>query len=348
MEKLNYHQIESLTSNKLFGILPDGVEIFEYTIHNKNGIELSVINYGATITSLKIPTENNSKTDVVLGFNDLDKYINSFLLPSPPYFGTTIGRYSGRINNGQFTLNSEKYQLNKNHGNNHLHGGNYGFSTKNWKFIKDSKQNETSLTFQYISEDGEENYPAEVLIEVTYILTEDDELKINFFAKSNRDTIINLTNHSYFNLDGHSENILNQELLINSNQILETNNEQIPSGKFIDLTNNLSNYQVKKKCLETMDTTYVLNNENCATLYSSKKNIKMTVKTNQPSVHVYVGGNCFDEISGKENSMYHNKSGICFETQNFPDAPNHSHFPNSVLTKDSIYTNNTTFKFEKK
>ncbi|MBC7525677.1 MAG: galactose mutarotase [Flavobacterium sp.] len=348
MEKINNQQIDDLIKSELFGILPNGAEINKYTIQNKNGFELSLINYGATITSLKIPSENNLKTDIVLGFDSLDQYINSFHLPSPPYLGSTIGRYSGRINNGQFILNSEKYQLNKNHGNNHLHGGNYGFNTKNWKLVESSKNDKSSLTFQYISKDGEENYPGEVKVEVTYILTDDNELKIHFFAKSNQDTILNLTNHSYFNLDGHDQNIGNQKLLIHSNKTLEINDEQIPTGKYIEVLGSETNFLTEKNCPESIDTTFVLNNTACATLYSAQNKIKMTVTTNQPSVHVYVGGNCFNEIYGKEKSNYHTQSGICFETQNFPDAPNHPNFPNSILKKDSLYINQTTFKFEKK
>jgi aldose 1-epimerase len=183
-------------------------------------------------------------------------------------------------------------------------------------------------------------------VKTTYTLTEQNELKVTFYAKSSEDTIINLTQHSYFNLDGHSKDITNQKLLVNSNKILETSKELIPTGNYTDLKNNAFDFSVAKNCPTAIDNTFVLDNKKAATLYSKKNKLKMTVFTNQPGVHIYVGGNCFGQIKGKENANYHPQSGICFETQNFPDAPNHSHFPKAVLKKDEEYKHETTFQFE--
>lgn len=341
MEKNHFSQMESTKNVKSFGLLPDGKEVICYALSNKNGFELSIINYGATITSLKIPISGNQKIDVVLGFETLEDYINSYYLPSPPYFGTTVGRFSGRINNAEFSLNGKRNFLNKNHGEHNLHGGILGFSRKIWNVIEVTSD---SITLEYISPNNEENFPGELTVQATYTLTNENELKVVYIAKSTEDTVVNLTQHSYFNLGGHSNNITNQNLQINSEKVLETTEELIPTGDFASLKNHPFDFSSAKPCPNSIDNTFVLENENAVTLSNDK--IKMTVLTNQPAVHIYVGGNCFNKIKGKENADYHSKSGICFETQNFPDAPNHSNFPSSVLKKGEEYNHQTTFKFE--
>lgn len=346
MEKNNFSQTATTKNVKSFGLLPSGKEVLLYTLRNKNGFEFSVMNYGATITSIKIPNETEI-IDVVLGFENLEDYTNSFYLPSPPYFGTTVGRFAGRINNAEFSLNGSRNFLNKNHGEHNLHGGILGFSRKFWKAVIINLEENPSISFEYVSKENEENFPGELTVKVTYTVTEANELKVHFNAKSDQDTIVNLTQHSYFNLDGHSNDITNQWLEINSNKTLEVNEELIPTGKFTSLLNHDFDFSSAKTCPELIDNTFVLENEIAAILTSQKNNLKMTVKTNQPAVHVYVGGNCFNQIKGKDNAVYHPTSGICFETQNFPDAPNHSHFPSAILKKGEEYDHQTIFKFEK-
>ena len=346
MIKNNFSQINSSITAKLFGFMPNGKEVFCYCLTNKNGTEISIINYGATITSLKIPLADGEKVDVVLGFDTLEDYINSYYLPSPPYFGTTVGRFAGRINNAEFLLNGERNFLNKNHGEHNLHGGILGFGRKLWTVIATPSEENASITLEYISKKNEENFPGELTVQVTYTLTDANELKVTFTATTSQDTIVNLTQHSYFNLDGHSNVISNQKLIINSKKILETNNELIPTGNFVSLKNHSFDFTEARACPYSIDNTFVLENENAATLISKKNKLKMSVTTNQPAVHIYVGGNCFDKIKGKEKANYHPKNGICFETQNFPDAPNHAHFPNSILKKGEQYNHQTTFKFE--
>ena len=343
MIKNNYSQIEPTLNTKSFGFITEVKEVFSHTIRNSKGMELTAIDFGATITSLQIPMPNGEKTDVVLGFETLEDYVNSFNLPSAPYFGTVVGRYAGRINNGSFSIVEKNYQLEKNHGNNHLHGGKKGMSKAVWRMIK---QEQNSLCFEHTSFAFEDNYPGELKVQVTYLLTENNELKITFLATTTEDTIINLTQHSYFNLDGNSSDILNHKLKINSKLILETNEEQIPTGNFIPLENHAFDFSDFKNCPESIDTTFVSKENEVGSLLSEKSNIKMTVFSNQPSVHIYIGGNCFNQIKGKNNIDYNTKSGICFETQNFPDAPNHSHFPNATLRKDEKYFHQTLFKFE--
>ena len=332
----------------LFGRMHDGEVIDSYELINKNGMRLKVINYGATITSLKMPLKNGEFIDVVLGFDTLDAYIKSFDLESAPYFGSTVGRYAGRISNGFFSLNGKAFHLNKNNNNNSLHGGNFGFSQKIWRAKNVKEGDNPSITLAYFSPDGEENYPGGLSVELTYIVSEDNELIIDYKAISTDDTVVNLTHHSYFNLDGHDSDILEQELIVNSEKTVETTDENIPTGRFLNVAGSSLDFKQPKKCPSIIDTTFVLEKENefSASLFSKKNNLKMTVYTDQPAVHIYVGGNCFNTIKGKENEDYDSLSGICFETQNFPDAPNHEHFPSSVLKKEETYHHKTIYKFQ--
>ena len=172
--------------------------------------------------------------------------------------------------------------------------------------------------------------------------------QVEYSAKTTQDTIVNLTHHSYFNLDGHQSNVSNQQLTVNSQKMLQTSNENIPTGCINHIENCPFDFSSPKNCPSKIDNTFVLERQNefAASLFNPKNNLKMTVYTDQPGVHIYVGGNCFDKIKGKENTNYHPLSGICFETQNFPDAPNHSHFPNAVLKKEETYTHKTIYKFQ--
>ncbi|WP_396186579.1 aldose epimerase family protein [Flavobacterium sp.] len=333
---------------KSFGLLLNGVAIDSYELNNENGMQLTVINFGATITSLKIPTKNGKIVDVVLGFDNLEAYVKSFDLESAPYLGATVGRFAGRINNGAFCLNGKTINLNNNNANHSLHGGKIGFSQKIWKVKDVNNGKNPTITLSYFSPDGEENYPGDLSVELTYTLSEENELIIEYKATTTQDTIINLTHHSYFNLDGHDATVLEQELTIDSYEILEANDQNIPTGRLLNLENKAFDFRQAKKCPKTIDTSFVLNESETenASLFSPKNNLKMSVYTNQPAVHIYVGGNCFNTIKGKENANYHSLSGICFETQNFPDAPNHQHFPTSVMKKYDKYFHKTIYKFQ--
>ena len=333
---------------KFFGYMPNGAEVNSCELTNKRGMQLKVVTFGATITSLKIPLKNGSFIDVVLGFDTLEAYLNSFNINSAPYFGATVGRYAGRINNSTFSLNGKSIDLNSNNNGHSLHGGNIGFSQKQWKIKNVNEGENPSITLSYFSPDGEENYPGDLSVNLTYTLSDQNELIIEYDATTSEDTLINLTHHSYFNLDGHNSTILEQHLSINSKKILETNEHYIPTGQFLNLENNPFNFNQAKKCPQTIDTTFVLNDGEkfSASLFNPKNNLEMLVSTNQPAVHIYVGGNCFNSIKGKENADYNHLSGICFETQNFPDAPNHDHFPNAVLRKGEVYLHKTRYKFQ--
>lgn len=315
---------------------------------NENGFQINVFNYGASLGSLKIPLPNGEKVDVVLGFDSVDTYKESFGLNSPPYFGAIVGRYAGRISKGLFTLNDQQYKLYPNNNKNSLHGGKEGFSQKEWTIVAENSGKNPSVTLEYSSPSNEENYPGELDVKVTYTLSEQNELIVEYNAKTTEDTIINLTHHSYFNLDGHQGSVENQELMIASEKLVETDADNIPTGRFIDLKNHPFDFNLPKKCPTSIDTTFVVvaTDAVSASLYSPKNNLKMDVITNQPGIHVYVGGNCFGTLKGKGNAAYHHLSGICFETQNYPDAPNHINFPSAILKKGEQYYHKTIYKFQ--
>lgn len=337
-----------LNTKEFFGILPDNNAIHSYKLTNRNGMQATIIDYGATVTSLMIPLENGDLIDVVLGFDNLEKYLKSYSLTDSPYFGATIGRYAGRINNGIFTLNDKTYLLNKNNNNHSIHGGIVGFSEKKWKIENVTDGENPSITMSLLSPANEENYPGDLSVSLTYTLSEDNELQLEYNATTTADTIINLTNHSYFNLNGHDSSVTDQEIIVNSDKILETTSENIPTGNVLDLLGHPFDFRTPANCPSTIDDSFVIETKNdiAAALYSPTNGLRMTVYTNQPSVHVFVGGNCSNKIRGKEDAIYHSLSGICFEAQNFPDAPNQNKFPNSVLRKEDKYYHKTIYKFQ--
>ena len=330
--------MNTLTVNK------HNTEISTYTITNKNGVEAHLTNYGATLLSLYVPTKNG-KIDVVLGFHSIDEYIKAFEMGASPYFNAVVGRFAGRIKNAQFQLNGKTIQLDQNHGKHHLHGGKHQLSNVAWNFENYNEETNT-LTFSYVSK-ANEFYPGDVTIEVGYTLTNENELNIKYKATTTEDTLLNLTNHAYFNLDGISGNTLDQKLQINAEKFLELDDENIPTGNFIPMENHAFDFRNSKNVVAGIDHCFVLKNntEPAAILESVKNGITMKVYTDQPAVQIYVGGKTSDELQNKESVEYHTESGICFETQVFPDAPNHEDFPNAILRKGETYQQNTTFQF---
>ena len=346
IKHLSHFKVNSVM--KLVGFTSEGAEVSLYELTNKNGMQLKVTNFGATITALKMPLKSGEMVDVVLGFDTLESYIKSFDMENTPYFGATIGRFAGRIDNSEFALNGTSIHLKKNHKNHSIHGGNGGFSKKTWRVKNVNNGKNPSITLSYFSPDQEENFPGDLTVELTYTLSDANELMINYTASTTKDTVVNLTHHSYFNLDGHKSTVSEQELMVNSHRLLETTNDNIPTGRFLNVANCPFDFTLPRKCPAKIDNTFILNKENefAASLFNKKNNLKMSVYTNQPGVHIYVGGNCFNAVSGKENADYHALSGICFETQNFPNAPNYKHFPNSVLKKEELYYHKTIYKFQ--
>jgi aldose 1-epimerase len=337
----------SKSPTQLFGELSNGSKVYSHEISNSNGMTLKVMDYGATVIALKKSLKNGKVVDVVLGFDALSDYVDSYSLPSAPYFGATVGRFAGRIANATFDLNGKSIVLHQNNSGNALHGGIEGFSQKLWRLEQLKTDKNPSVSFSYRSPAGEERYPGELKVSITYTLTEENELEIEYKATTNEPTVVNLTHHSYFNLEGQHSSVLKQELHIDAYEILETI-DMISTGKMLPVQSTDWDYTAPKPCPEVIDTTFVIKAKEslAATLLSKENNLKMEVYTNQPGLHVYVGGNCFNQIKGKENASYHSQSGICFETQNFPDAPNHPNFPSAILLPGDIYFHKTIYKFQ--
>lgn len=330
----------------LFGILPSGKEVYSYFLTNVNGLQIEMINYGAVMRSFQLPAENGH-LDIVLGFDSLELYLQSMVMENPPYFGCMVGRYAGRIRHGKVKIGGEEIQLTTNNGGHHLHGGLNSFSRAFWDADKQSSASE--LTLRYVCPAGTENYPGELTVEVIYTLTDQNELKIAMRAVSTEDTIINLTQHHYWNLDGHMSTVEGQSVYINSKSYLMKDSQNIPTGKVCEWSEKPLQEVLPNEVLDGIDHSFVLEKSNGiqAKLIHPSKNWQMSVYSNQVAGHIFIGCGLPSHLTGKNGQTYHSKSGICFEMQNFPDAPNHAHFPSSLLEKDKIYENNTIFHFEK-
>ncbi|WP_418263732.1 aldose epimerase family protein [Flavobacterium faecale] len=344
-------QISHFTPNfviKSVGLTTDDQVVDSCELTNKKGAKVKVITFGATLTSLQIPLKNGKLVDVVLGFDNLESYIKSFVLDGCPYFGSTVGRYAGRIKDSVFELNGKKIQLSTNNFNHSLHGGIDNFSRKIWTIKNVTAGENPSVILTYCSPSGEENYPGDLNVELRYTLTEENELVLEYAATTTEETVVNLTHHTYFNLDGHEGNVCNQELQIPSQKTVEITNEGVPTGNIIAVQNTDFDYRTSRPCPASIDNSFVIENNDAvaASLMSSANNLKMDVITDQPSVHIYVGGKTAAELKNKEGVAYHSQSGICFETQNFPDAPNQPLFPNAILKPLDTYKQKTIYKFQ--
>ncbi len=333
-------------AGRYFGRTPDGQDVHLYEVSDRHGLSMAVCSYGAAIVSLEVPDASGRKLDVVLGFDNVEDYVRSIDLPAPPHFGAAIGRWAGRINKGIFNLNGTRYHLRPNNNGHSLHGGRYGFSQRVWKLADYDAGR--YITFHLDSPDGDEDFPGRVEAKVRYEL-DALSLIVRFEAFAHEDTIVNMTQHSYFNLDGHTGNVLTQKLSVRSDALLETR-EMIPTGKVSAAEDTHYDHRALRPVPDRIDATFVLNREAgpAARLQSDSSGLALEVFTNQPAVHIYVGGDCFGLIPGKNGASYHRHSGICFETQNFPDAPNHAHFPSPVLRKGQTYAHETIYQFHNK
>ena len=306
-------------------------------------MKLEFLSFGAVLRSCILP--GDERLDVVLGFDETKDYLNSMQMENPPYFGCIVGRFAGRIQNGLVNIGDNEIQLSRNNGPHHLHGGKNSLSRVFWDV--EENQDSNQLTFSYVCPDGTENYPGELKVQVRYTLTEQNELKITMRAVSTEDTIINLTQHHYWNLGGHASSVDDQKIRINATHFLEKNSENIPTGNFEQWSTTPMHEELNKELRDGLDHTFVISDpsEIQATLTHPSNGWKMLVKSNQPAAHLFIGCGLPENLIGKESASYHSTSGVCFEMQNFPDAPNHEHFPSSFLRKDEIYENNTTFHF---
>lgn len=341
------------------GKLQNGAEVYIFTLKNSYGMEARIINLGGTIVSLKVPDNKGKLDDIVLGYDKFDNY-----LVKGPYFGAIIGRYANRIENATFKLNNVKYRLEKNNGENHLHGGLVGFDKVIWnaEIIKSGKNE--CLQFTYYSKDGEEGYPGNLKVKVVYTLTEENELCIEYNAVSDKDTIVNLTNHSYFNLSGHSSgDILSHKVKINAHKFTPINKYLIPTGEILDVKGTPMDFTELTPIKEGIfanydqlvyakgfDHNWVLNvsgksPEKAAEVFDEKSGRVMEVYTTMPGVQFYTGNFIDGAPVGKDNTLYKNRSGLCLETQYFPNSINYKHFPSPILKAGELYKHITIYKF---
>lgn len=318
-------------------------EIYRVTLTNDIGFKVSIINLGAIIQSIQLP-EGFNKRELALGFNDLEGYLSAEYRENYPYFGAVIGRHSSRILYGETQINGKKISFKKNHAGHHLHGGEVGFDSKVWEF-KDIKDH--SVTLSLFSPDGDENYPGNLNVEVTYELNDKNEISISYSAKTDKPTIINLTQHTYFNLNQSCDSILKDEIKINAEKALEFNSDIVPTGEIIDIKNTKLDFTQYKPIPAEIDNSFLV--EECQNPAGSLRNedhsIEMKVYTNQKILHIY-SGFYIPELKPEGRRTTQANAGVCFETQGFLDAENHEKFPSNVLNSNDIYNHKTKFCFK--
>ena len=355
-------QAQATVTKESFGKTESGEEIDIYTLRNTHGVETRITNYGGIVVSMLVPDRNGHLGDVVLGFDNLESYLKPHA-----YFGAIIGRYGNRIAKGRFTLNGVEYKLAVNNGENHLHGGIKGFDKVVWtgKGIKTPAG--PAVVLDYLSKDGEEGYPGNLRVNVVYTLTDKNELKIAYTATTDKDTVINLTHHSYFNLLGEGNGtILNHQVKINADRFVPTDAGSIPTGDlklvvgtpfdFLKLTTigrRINQNDEQLKLGNGYDHTFVVNGRPgvlrlAASVYEPFMGREMEVWTTEPGVQFYTGNFLDGTLVGKSGKPYPRRSGFCLETQHYPDSPNQPSFPTTTLKKGMTYRSTTVYKFSHK
>jgi aldose 1-epimerase len=338
-----------------FGMV-DGQSVDLYTLTNRNQVEAAITNYGGIVVLLKTPDRQGKLADIVLGFDSLDGYLKGH-----PYFGAIIGRYGNRIAKGKFTLGGTEYKLAANNGENHLHGGTKGFDKVVWK-ARQAGPNQLELS--YTSKDGEEGYPGNLAVRVTYTLTDANELKIDYSGSTDKETVVNLTNHSYFNLAGAGEgDILGHEVLIRASRFTPVDAGLIPSGELKPVKGTPFDFVYTRTIGERIGTNdqqlilgkgydhnYVLESRGGALALAARvrepaSGRMMEVLTTEPGLQFYTGNFLDGSITGKGGKVYRQRYGFCMETQHFPDSPNKPEFPSVVLTPGKTYQSTTVYRF---
>jgi aldose 1-epimerase len=335
-----------------FGLTPDGDSAMLYTLKNERDITITITNWGGIITGIHTPDKNGKSTNIVLGFDNLDQY-----LKGQPYFGAIVGRYGNRIANAQFTLDGETYHLAANDGNNSLHGGVKGFDKKLWDPEVISCEERSALQLTYLSPDGEEGYPGNLKVKVTYELLM-DQFYITYEAETDKPTVLNLTNHSYFNLAGEGT-ILDHIMYLNATRYTPVNDELIPTGELAYVEGTPFDFRKPHAIGEHFDEVggnppgydhnFVIDGTDgesrlAAKVMDPKTGRFLEVQTTQPGVQFYTG-NFLDGTLVSGNRTYIQHSGLCLETQHFPDSPNQPSFPSTVLRPGEKFVSQTIFKF---
>lgn len=350
---------QSKQTKEAFGQTADGQKVDLYTLTNTKGMEAKITTYGATLVSLKVPDRKNQFNDVVLGLSTLDEYFKG-----TAYLGAIVGRYGNRIAKGRFTLDGVEYKLAVNNGENHLHGGIKGFDKVVWNAREMRTKNGPALVLSYLSKDGEEGYPGNLKVTVTYTITNRNELRIDYSASTDKDTVINLTHHSYFNLAGEGNgDILTHRVTINASRFVPTDEGSIPTGELrnvrgtpFDFTSptaigaRINQPDQQLQFGKGYDHTWVINGRmgvlrQAATAYEPTTGRFMEVWTTEPGVQFYTGNFLDGSLTGRSGKPYQYRFGFCFETQHYPDSPNHPTFPTTTLKKGTTYHSTTIYRF---
>ncbi|ACU08179.1 aldose 1-epimerase [Flavobacteriaceae bacterium 3519-10] len=338
-----------------YGITPAGERVEKFTLENSHGMSVEIITFGAIITSLTVPHKAGNLQNVVLGYADPADYFNG----NPYYLGAIIGRFGNRIANAEFELEGKKYTLEANDGVNALHGGKNGFHTKVWKA---ETVGECALKFTYISDDGEEGFPGELAVSVVYTLTDDNALEVSYQAITDKTTVVNLTQHTYFNLSGDlSESVSDHKIKIESGYFLPTDDAMIPTGELRKVENTPFDFrelktiglEIDSEDSEIMkgsgyDHTWVLNGEeskSAATAVHERSGRILEVLTTEPGVQFYTGNHLDGKLKNQSGKSIEKRTGFCLETQHFPDSPNQKDFPSVILKPGEVYESKTVFKF---
>ena len=346
----------SVTSTP-FGKMPDGTPVDLFTLTNKNRVEIRVISLGAIIASLKVPDRTGQLADVVLGFDALEGYIKGH-----PYFGCVVGRYGNRIAKGRFTLDEHTYQLATNNGPNHLHGGTIGFDKHVW--TAEGVKGQNAVAFTRTSPDGEEGYPGNLKTRVTYTLNDKNELLVEYHATTDKPTPVNLTQHSYFNLAGHSAGrILDHVVMLNADRYTPVDETLIPTGELAPVAGTPFDFRKptaigaridgehpQLKNGRGYDHNFVLNRKGsglalAARVVEPTSGRTLEVRTTEPGVQFYTGNFLDGTIKGKGGHVYEHRTGFCLETQHFPDSPNKPEFPSTIVRPGQEYRTRTMFTF---
>jgi aldose 1-epimerase len=342
-----------------FGTISDGIEASLYTLRNVHGSEARITNYGGILVSLMVPDRGGKLIDVVLGFDTLEGYLNEH-----PCFGAIIGRYANRIASGLITLEGRKYQLTRNNEENHLHGGLKGFDKVVWAATERESASGPALDLWYLSRDGEEGYPGNLMVEVTYSLTNQNELKIDYTAATDQTTVINLTHHSYFNLrDAGSTDILEHELTIEADSFLAIDRSGIPTGEIRAVEGTpfdfrtqtpigawIGRHDLQLTYGEGYNHNWILNSPGqvsapVAVVYEPTSGRVMEVFTTAPGLQFFSGNFPSGRFGGKLGKPYPSRSGLCLEAQHYPDSPHHAEFPSTILRPGEIYSQTTIYRF---
>lgn len=340
-----------------YGYLADRTQVSQATLTNSNGMTVKLISYGGIITDITTPDKNGEFANVVLGMDNIAAYEEG-----NPYYGAIIGRYGNRIANGKFTLNGVEYQLAKNNGENHLHGGLNGFDRKNWQLAPFTTENSAGVTLSLVSPDGDQGYPGELNMQVTYVLTNNNTLDMTFSATTDKATIVNMTQHSYFNLAG-SGSILDHELMIPSDAITPVDAGLIPTGELMPVAGTAFDFNTAKtigKDIEQdhqqltygkgYDHNYVLKSEVndelvvAAKVVEPKSGRTLTVLTDEPAVQFY-SGNFMDGTTSRDGKPFEFRTGFCLEPQHYPDSPNQPDFPSTTLLPGEQYQIRIVYEF---